>query len=190
MISLTRPSQDTLMKKLKASVQKPFSYNELGKTQEQKFPSGYEHSIHSHKIGTGQKDFKRAVQLFKEWRQFPQPLAHIFPEDSVILKGVTVIVVSRKFGFWWTHFYRVLYKIDEERCFGFAYGTLQEQLESGEELFMIEWNEDDSVQYSLRSFLKPNHFLTKLFKPFGKQVRAEFRRKTFNKMESLVSDKA
>ena len=57
MISLTRPSHDTLMKKIKSKYTKTLSYNELGKTQEQKFPSGYEHSIHSHKIGTGQERF-------------------------------------------------------------------------------------------------------------------------------------
>lgn len=53
------------------------------------------------------------------------------------------------FGFYTLNACRSFYVVDEEgpmERFGFAYGTLAQQAESGEERFTVEWNrEDDSV---------------------------------------------
>lgn len=50
---------------------------------------------------------------------------------------------------------RVVYVVDEPQRKGFAYGTLAGHPENGEEAFMIEMREDDSVWLQIRAFSRP-----------------------------------
>ena len=77
--------------------------------------------------------------------------------------------------FWHLRFFslnacRIVYTIDSGgdedgviKRYGFAYGTLAEHAERGEERFSVEWHaEDDSVWYDLFAFSWPNHRLARL----------------------------
>jgi uncharacterized protein (UPF0548 family) len=50
---------------------------------------------------------------------------------------------------------RVVYLIDEPTRRGFAYGTLPGHPESGEEAFIVEQRDDDSVWLTIRAFSRP-----------------------------------
>ena len=50
---------------------------------------------------------------------------------------------------------RVVYVIDEPRRRGFAYGTLPGHPERGEEAFVVEYRDDDSVWLVIRAFSRP-----------------------------------
>ena len=50
---------------------------------------------------------------------------------------------------------RVIYVVDEPRRKGFAYGTLPGHAEDGEECWMIEHRDDDSVWITVRAFSRP-----------------------------------
>jgi uncharacterized protein (UPF0548 family) len=50
---------------------------------------------------------------------------------------------------------RVVYVIDEPLRKGFAYGTLPGHPETGEEAFIVEYREDDSVWLTIRAFSRP-----------------------------------
>ena len=50
---------------------------------------------------------------------------------------------------------RVIYVVDEPRRRGFAYGTLPGHPEDGEEAWMIEHRDDDSVWITIRAFSRP-----------------------------------
>ena len=52
---------------------------------------------------------------------------------------------------------RVVYVIDEPTRRGFAYGTLPGHPESGEEAFIVERRDDDSVWLTIRAFSRPAH---------------------------------
>ena len=52
---------------------------------------------------------------------------------------------------------RVVYLVDEPTRRGFAYGTLPGHPESGEEAFVVERREDDSVWLTIRAFSRPAH---------------------------------
>ena len=72
----------------------------------------------------------------------------------------------------------IVYLVDEpgevER-FGFAYGTLPDHAERGEELFTVEWRHaDDSVWYDLLSYSQPNHQLARLAGPIARQTQKRF----------------
>ena len=50
----------------------------------------------------------------------------------------------------------VVYVVDEPRRRGFAYGTLPGHPESGEEAFIIERRDDDSVWLVISAFSRPS----------------------------------
>ena len=63
------------------------------------------------------------------------------------------------FGFWSLNATRIVYVIEEHgTCekYGFAYGTLTEHGEIGEERFAVEFHtQDESVWYDLFAFSRP-----------------------------------
>jgi uncharacterized protein (UPF0548 family) len=79
----------------------------------------------------------------------------VFPRDTKIRPGAVVAVVVSHFGFWSVNVSRIVFV--ENPC-SFAYGTLDEHAESGEEKFTVSWDEADaSVWYDVLAFSKPNH---------------------------------
>jgi uncharacterized protein (UPF0548 family) len=76
--------------------------------------------------------------------------------------------------------WRVVYVVDEPRRRGFAYGTLAGHPESGEEAFMIEHHDDDTVSFAVTAFSRPATRLAKIAGPVGvvvqRQVTARYLR--------------
>jgi uncharacterized protein (UPF0548 family) len=68
---------------------------------------------------------------------------------------------------------RVVYVIDDPNRVGFAYGTLEGHPASGEEAFILDRREDDSVWLTVRSFSRPSSFGWRLLTPLYAQVRKE-----------------
>ena len=96
-------------------------------------------------------------------------------------------VQAHTFGFWSLSAARVIYLIDERRTqsarFGFAYGTLPDHVEQGEERFMIEWREDNSVWYDIYAFSRPRHPLVKLGFPITRMLQKRFVRESLAVMK-------
>jgi uncharacterized protein (UPF0548 family) len=100
----------------------------------------------------------------------------IFPKDVKIEPGATVIVLSRHLGFYSLNACRVIYVLREERRHGFAYGTLQDHAERGEERFSIDWSEDDSVWYDILAFSRPWQWQAKMAPPVSRMIQRRFAR--------------
>ena len=100
--------------------------------------------------------------------------------DTPIQSGEVVAVMGRAIGMWWLNACRIVYAVDESgpiSKFGFAYGTVPGHVESGEERFLIEWDQKtDSVSYDILAFSKPNHFLTRLGYPVVRRMQQRFGR--------------
>ena len=60
---------------------------------------------------------------------------------------------------------RVVYVVDEPSIAGFAYGTLEGHPLRGEESFMVERRDDNSVWMTVRSFSRPASFRWMLLSP-------------------------
>jgi uncharacterized protein (UPF0548 family) len=92
--------------------------------------------------------------------------------------GTDVAVCVHHFGFYSLNACRIVYVVDEEgpiKRFGFAYGTLAEHAESGEERFTIEWNRaDDSVWYDISAFSRPSQTLARLGYPLSRLLQRKF----------------
>jgi uncharacterized protein (UPF0548 family) len=95
---------------------------------------------------------------------------------------------------------RIVYVVDEvmptdggdgvvER-FGFAYGTLHEHLECGEERFVVERMGDDSVWYELAAFSRPHHPLAWLGYPIVRWNQKRFARLSQAAMVRAVRERS
>lgn len=77
---------------------------------------------------------------------------------------------------------RVVYVVDEPRRAGFAYGTLRGHPESGEEAFIVEHRDDDSVWLVLRAFGRASNGFYRLVTPV---LRAQQRKYTKRYLRAL-----
>ena len=69
---------------------------------------------------------------------------------------------------------RVVYVIDEPDRKGFAYGTLPGHPERGEESFIVEYRDDDSVWLVIRAFSRPSNALFWVTYPALRLMQAWF----------------
>src|SRR6188508_3109266 len=87
-----------------------------------------------------------------------------FPRDASIESGTVVAVLIRHLGFWSLNGCRVLYHLDGgDTRFGFAYGTLTNHAEAGEELFALELDPaTETVTYRIRAISWPRAVLARI----------------------------
>lgn len=84
---------------------------------------------------------------------------------------------------------RIVYVIEEHRSsprYGFAYGTLPDHGEIGEERFTVEFNPDDqTVRYDLYTLSRPST-LVRLAYPFIRALQKRFARDSKTAMQKAV----
>ena len=100
--------------------------------------------------------------------------------------GNEVLISARFAGIWWTNSARIVYVIDEDRRFGFAYGTLPGHLERGEEQFLVRMDEHDNVFYSVKAFSRPRHWLAKICYPMVRRLQGRFGMDSLAQMQQPV----
>jgi uncharacterized protein (UPF0548 family) len=67
---------------------------------------------------------------------------------------------------------RVVYAVDQARRQGFAYGTLPGHPESGEEAFIIEHHDDDTVSFTVTAFSRPSTAIARIAGPGGRLIQS------------------
>ncbi|MGR0221621.1 DUF1990 family protein [Agromyces sp. ZXT2-6] len=70
----------------------------------------------------------------------------------------------------------VVYVVDEPGRIGFAYGTTGDSPEHGEESFVLEHRDDDTVWLTIRSALEPGGGIHRLLAPLTRRRRRELTR--------------
>jgi uncharacterized protein (UPF0548 family) len=174
-----QPSDETILQFISSQDELPFSYREVGATRTETPPAGYTVDHNRVKLGAGEDVFRRAVAALRSWKQFDLGWVKIVPPNIPIEAGRTVAIQAHTFGFWSLSASRIVYVIDEEKTakrFGFAYGTLPNHVECGEERFTIERHEDNSVWYDIYAFSHPQHPLVKLAWPLARRLQKQFAR--------------
>jgi len=115
----------------------------------------------------------------------------VHPPGCPISPGINVAVLARVLGVWYLNACRIVYLIDETgavETYGFAYGTLPDHAEKGEERFTVTWDHaDDSVRYEQFAFSRPN-LLTRLNYPLARTVQRRFARDALAAMARAVAD--
>lgn len=184
---LNKPSDKRVDEFLRSQRKEPFSYEEIEASWDgAPKMDGYVVDHNRVRLGTGEEVFARAKEALRDWRMFDVGWVRICWTDTPIEVGSTVAVLAKLYGFWSLNACRIVYLIEEDseaRRYGFAYGTLPEHAESGEERFTVEWNHDDEVWYDLYAFSRPNSALARLGKPFARSLQRRFARDSMRAME-------
>jgi len=174
MFCLRKPSPEKLGAFLASQSTLDLTYSSVGATATEP-PAGYVVDRTRIRLGEGGGTFLSAKAALEGWRHFQLGWVETWPTAVPIKAGEVVAVMARHFGFWWLNACRIVYVVDDGRRFGFAYGTLPEHAESGEERFMVEWQrDDDAVWYDILAFSRPNQVLTRLGYPLVRRIQKRF----------------
>lgn len=178
MISLRKPSTEARRTFLASQSGLGFSYPaaEVAATVP---PVGYVVDHTRIRLGVGQRVFESAKAALGRWEQFNLGWMQAWSPDESIKAGGLVAVAARSFGWWWLNACRVRYVVEKQvgpvARFGFAYGTLPDHVEMGEERFLVEWDQsDDGVWYDILAFSRPRHVLARIGRPWVRRLQKRF----------------
>ena len=183
MFMLREPNEEDVARFIASQRDLPFTYAEVGATNTTP-PAGYNVDHNRIQLGNGEATFHGAIEALQKWRHFELGWVVIVPPGVRVEVGATVAVKARAFGTWSLSAARVVYMVEENRRFGFAYGTLPDHVEKGEERFLVEWLEDDSVWYDILAFSRPRHPLVRLSAPLARRLQRQFARDSLIQMRS------
>lgn len=177
LFSLTEPSEDKIRRFISKQKDAGFSYPDVGASATT-VPTGYNVDHNRVQLGRGRVTWQRAVEAIRAWRMFSMPWVSLHWPSAPIRVGTDVAVSVHHLGFYSLHGCRIVYVVDEEgpiERFGFAYGTLGEHAESGEERFTVEWNRDeDRIWYDILAFSRPRQMLARLGYPLSRSLQRKF----------------
>jgi uncharacterized protein (UPF0548 family) len=189
MFFIRQPTEAVITQYISSQRHLPFSYSEVGATRREP-PAGYTIDHNRIKLGTGQEIYDRAVVALRNWKQFDLGWVKIVPASTPLQPDATVAIRAQTFGFWSLSASRIVYVVEEDgpvKRFGFAYGTLPDQVETGEERFTIELHAaDNSVWYDILAFSRPNQFLVRMGLPLARRLQKRFARESLATMVHVV----
>ena len=189
MFLTSRPSTERVERFLRDSQELPLSYGPVGIVK----PESPHHDVGqwTMAIGQGRADFERARTALLAWRQFDIGWVEAFPPRAPVEVGTVVAVLIRHLGFWSLNGCRVLYRVGgdaDDRRFGYAYGTLPNHAEAGEELFEVLMDSaTHKVMYRIRAVSWPNATLARVSRPIVRALQARFRSDSAAAMARAVS---
>jgi len=192
MFCRSKPTRSTIDAFLGAQQTQNFSYAEVGASRKEA-PSAYTVDHNRILLGQGARIFERAKLAIREWKMFDMPWIELCWPSAPIEPGTTVAVLVSHLGFWSLNAARIIYTIEESgpiNKFGFAYGTLPNHAERGEERFSVEFNLlNQSVTYGLYAFSQPNT-LARLAYPLTRSLQKRFAQDSRTAMKNAVQERS
>ena len=166
-----------------------FTYPAVGATRHTP-PSGFVVDHTREQIGFGETTFRRAQEALCNWRQLELGWVSLGTPPPAVKTGETVSVLARVCGLWSLNACRIVYVTQQQDpwpSFGYAYGTLPDHAEAGEERFLVEWTpSDDAVYYDILAFSRPHHFLSRVAYPIARRFQRRFARESVAAMRHAV----
>jgi len=190
MFLIHKPNAETVARFISTQRDLSLTYSAAGATRNEQAPAGYKVDHNRSGLGRGEETFALAVAALRNWKHFDLGWIKVVPPAVRIEPGAVVAVQSFTFGLWSLNACRVVYVIDEVqplKRFGFAYGTLPDHVESGEERFTIEFGEDGVVSYDIYAFSQPRHKLARLGFPLTRRLQRHFVRDSLQAMIRAVA---
>lgn len=137
-------------------------------------------------LGRGADALDAARDAVRRWRMFDLGWIEIHPPETPIEIGRVVAVLAHFGPLWVMNATRIVDVIDDERRFGFSYGTLPGHSESGEERFLVEQLPDGGVWYDLRAFSQPATWFVRLGYPLARALQRRFAIDSLHAMQRAV----
>ena len=171
----------------------PVNYAAVGDTRRDDLlsspPHGFRPVVRSVRSGAGEDAWADASRTVSTWgvqhgASFRVERLHAASDDA-ISEGDVVRLRWR----WWPLAIpaRVVYVVDEPRRRGFAYGSLPGHPECGEEAFLVEWRDDDSVWFEVRAFSRPSTLFYRLGYPALRALQELFTRRYLRTMSGKAA---
>jgi uncharacterized protein (UPF0548 family) len=146
------------------------TYPSSGSTRTGTTPPGYRHFERERLLGHGLERFDRAARTVMDWEMHRRAGLTVRASSDVVDEGSVAVVRigTRQVGLD-APVRVVVYVVDEPGRRGFAYGTLAGHPERGEEAFVVEMRDDESVVFAITAFSQP---VTRLARLGGPVTRA------------------
>ena len=174
---LRAPSETQISKFLSHARNSGLTYPEVGASAGS-VPTGYSIDHNRIQLGLGTGTWQRAVEAIRQWKMFEIDWLRLFWPFTPIAEGEVVAVLARFAGVYWLNACRIVYTTEEKSAikrYGFAYGTLDDHAESGEERFTVEWNTaSDEVWYDILAFSRPHQSLPKIGYVLARRLQRRF----------------
>ncbi|MFD7707814.1 DUF1990 family protein [Streptomyces sp. NPDC059785] len=135
----------------------PFTYEDVGATREDRCPPGFNRLHVRSRIGEGEDVFRRASQALLTWEMHRKVGVAVTADADTAAPGVDVTVGLGPIK----APCRVVWKTEEPRRIGWAYGTLPGHPECGEEAFVIDRTGDGTVWLTVTAFSRPAKWYTR-----------------------------
>ena len=189
MFLIRRPSQHKIAEFLEQARDLPLSYEPVGIARQS--PQGFNADLASAVIGHGRETFVRAKIALAQWRHYELGWAELFPHGASIEPGTVVVVLVHHLGFWSLNACRVVYLVGDRQTgssFGFAYGTLINHAEMGEEIFEVMLEpETEDVIYRIQAVSKPRAALAWIGYPLARYFQERFRRDSTSALRRAIA---
>lgn len=188
MLSLRKPSKQTIDEFLRAQSQLAFAYPNVGTLMEN-HPPGFTFNAARAELGSGEAIFQRAVEALRRWEQFRVGWVELCWTDAPLEVGTTVAILARTFGLWSLSACRIIQVIEESpvdqiRQFGFIYATLPDHPEIGEERFAVEWClNTDTVYYDVSACFRPHDLIVRFGWLYFRKMVDRFREQSAASMQ-------
>jgi uncharacterized protein (UPF0548 family) len=202
MYLLTPPSAARIQAFLVQQSCLPFSYASVGATYLQTcqvpsyLPKGYVIDHNRTRLGQGEAVFIKARAALRAWRMFAIDWVDPFLYPAVLAENTAVAILARLTlplpvpSLWSLNAARIIYILEQSgpiKRYGFAYGTLPDHAEQGEERFSVEWHHgDDTVWYDILAFSRPNQALARFGYPLARGLQRRFAAASLAAMRQAV----
>jgi uncharacterized protein (UPF0548 family) len=189
-LSFRQPGTDAIRGFLSRQNAAPFSYPTPGMTHEPPSPE-WKVGRERVELGSGAATYEAACAAIDRWAMFDIGWVNLYWPDEPPSEGRTVAVLARLGPLWALNACRVSYVVRERGDairYGFAYGTLADHLEKGEERFVVSWNRSSGVvTYDVVAYSRPRHWIARIGGPVASAAQRRFRIDSGLAMRAAVS---
>ena len=191
MFSIARPSQTAISAFLERARTLPLSYGPIGIARARAVP-GFDVDETAAIVGHGDADYERAVSALVAWKHMTLGWMQLYPSQPSIEIGTVVAVLVRHWGLWSLNGSRVVYGVEETTgvysSFGFAYGTLTDHAERGEEIFQVKLDrQTGDVMYTVRAASQPRALAAKIAGNSVRSLQERFRRESCEALRRAIA---
>lgn len=182
-VHLRRPDESGLAELLARCSDAALTYAPLGGSLNGVVPAG----LHRHRWSIPLPDsaFERAKEAISAWRVHRGAGLSVIADGPIAVGTNIAMSAPLPLGFVDVTC-RVVAVVDEERRYGFAYGTLPVHPETGEEAFIVV-RDNDGLRFEVRAVSAPRHPIARLVQPLANRLQDSAVRRYLSAMTKLVA---
>jgi uncharacterized protein (UPF0548 family) len=185
-IRLTRPGHEALTRLADSAAHDELTYAPVGVTITGEAPDGYRLDQWSIVIGEGQAVFDRATDAIRQWQPHRGAGIAVSADEPPALGLIVAMAAPLPIGF--IHAVcRVVAVVDEPDRYGFAYGTLLDHPEQGEESFIVTRDSDGTIAFEIVAVSCPRHFLARACPPLARRLQRAATKRYLDAMRLAVA---